>query len=272
MPEILQDLSASALTAAIEDNLYAFTPVYCPWPGVEVYTGEELTWSLTDIALPPCNVIFRARLKPEETAAAIDAAIARGRQRNVPLQWWTGRDTRPADLGERLVASGFRYEGDGTGMAVDIADLGGEAPVPRGLEIVAVSDRQTLETWCRVCAAGLGMPDHAGPALLEWFTIAVEMELPWKIYLAVWDGRPVATSLVFFAAGVAGIYCVATLPEARGRGIGYAVTRRPLLAARGTGYRVGILHASEMGRSVYRRLGFREYSQVSAYVWPNEGP
>ena len=73
------------------------------------------------------------------------------------------------------------------------------------------------------------------------------------------DGRPAGASAGLVAAGVVGLYWVATLHYARGRGVGAAVTLAPLLAARAQGYRVGILHASKLGFPVYQPLGFRQY-------------
>jgi predicted N-acetyltransferase YhbS len=73
----------------------------------------------------------------------------------------------------------------------------------------------------------------------------------------------------YLAAGVVGVLWVATAAEARGQGIGAAVTLAPLHAAREAGYRVGILHATPLGLPVYRRLGFRERCTMD--IWAREG-
>ena len=76
--------------------------------------------------------------------------------------------------------------------------------------------------------------------------------------MAVLDGFPVAVSTVYTRDGIAVIGGVATLSEVRRRGIGALVTAVALLDARRRGYRVAVLQASTMGRSVYERLGFVE--------------
>ncbi len=58
---------------------------------------------------------------------------------------------------------------------------------------------------------------------------------------------------------------MATLPEARGRGIATAVTLAALREARAQGETVGVLHASETAYSVYRRMGFAECCTWGCY-------
>lgn len=90
-----------------------------------------------------------------------------------------------------------------------------------------------------------------------------------RFYLAVHNGVPVATSQLLLAEGVAGIDRVATVPEVRKQGIGYAITLYPLLEAREMGYRVGTTQATEAGERVYRRMGFRKCGEITSYHWWN---
>ncbi len=89
--------------------------------------------------------------------------------------------------------------------------------------------------------------------------------MPYVNYMAYLDGTPIGTSTVYYGAGVAGIYNVAVAPEARGRGIGGALTLQPLLDARRMGYRAGILQATKMGFPVYQGLGFEQNCNVGCF-------
>jgi len=88
-----------------------------------------------------------------------------------------------------------------------------------------------------------------------------------QTYIGWLDGKPVATSLLQLGGGVAGIFSVTTIPEARRKGIGAQVTLYPLLQARDRGYKVGVIESSEMGFDVYQSLGFNEYCRICSYVW-----
>ena len=136
-----------------------------------------------------------------------------------------------------------------------------------GFSIKVVQDRTALAQWSEVAGLGTGFPPPAVARLGELdqgmglFPATVVQR-----YLGLLDGVAVAASARVDHAGVTGIYAVATLPNARRRGIGAAMTVQPLREAAAAGYRVGTLQASEMGYGVYRALGFEEVCRMELYL------
>ncbi len=268
MNDILRDLTAINLIAAIENNYFATELALDKWPKEEVHNEATMLWTISDIPFPLFNSILRAQLSPEDVNAAIQSVVARGRSRGVPLLWLTGPQSSPADLEKHLERNGFVCDGHIPGMAVELAKLKQEPPAPAGLRVQQVKESSTLKLWSQVCCVGFGFPDFVAEAFYEGYSHYIPEMV--QFYLGWLDDRPVATSLQFLACGVAGIYCVATIPEARRRGIGAVMTALPLREARAMGYQAGILQASTMGVSVYRSLGFEEYCTIGQYWWsPN---
>jgi GNAT superfamily N-acetyltransferase len=156
-------------------------------------------------------------------------------------------------------------------MAVELKALNQDTRAPAALIIEEVEDTKGLITYHTVLTKGFGMPDFVGEAFCDIFAdMGLGKHLPWRLYIGRLRGEAVATSMLMLTGGVAGIYNVASLAEARGQGIGAAMTLAPLMDAREMGYRIGILQSSEMGLNVYRRLGFKEYCKVSQYIWAGD--
>jgi hypothetical protein len=84
MNGILQDLSPSALVAAIEDETAALYLVNRGWPGATVHDAPDLGWQLTHVRYPVFNGVFRTRLEPEQADAAIGALVTGARAREGP--------------------------------------------------------------------------------------------------------------------------------------------------------------------------------------------
>ena len=153
-------------------------------------------------------------------------------------------------------------------MAADLSALNDGTSEPTGLVIERVGDGDTLKQFSHTAVLGLGLPASTGDAFNElWATAGVGPDLPLRHYLGWLDGKPVATSSLMLGAGVAGIYIVVTVPEARRKGIGTAMTLAACREARALGYRVAVLGATKMGYGVYQKLGFREICKTDYYVW-----
>lgn len=269
MTDILRELTTPCLVTAIEDNLYCFMDVLRAWPRAEVHETPWMKWSITDVPFPLFNSIMRTRLGTEATEAAIEARVQAAQARRVPMSWWTGPSTRPPDLCTHLKRHGFVETEAAPGMAVTLKALDEPRLTPSGLTIEIARGREALSLWGVTCALGFDatgeVADRLGAVWCNLLSCAdPDMVVP---YVGTLNGAPVATSLLMYGAGVAGIYAVGTVPPARRQGIGAMMTARPLQDARDAGYLAGILQASRMGHSLYRSLGFREYCKIYEYIW-----
>jgi GNAT superfamily N-acetyltransferase len=269
---ILTDLSPAAIPRHIEANVRAFLLALGRAGGGAERAEPGLQWTIGGSPLAYHNAVVHADLAPDAVDTAIAASLAAFRAHGVPGSWHLGPSTRPADLGARLLAHGLVFAAE-PAMAIDLAALV-DLPAPAGLQIVRVQEEQTLTDWAAVLASGFGEGEREATWVTAMYRrLGLSEDRPWQHYLARLDGKPVATATLWLAAGVAGLYFVCTDPRERGRGIGAAISRAPLQAARARGYRVGVLGASAMGYPVYRRLGFRDYGTLGVYEWapPDQG-
>jgi ribosomal protein S18 acetylase RimI-like enzyme len=213
-------------------------------------------------------MVVRAQFVPDEVPTKIEEIMGHFQARQAPMFWFLGPTTRPPDLGKRLEAYGLVHERDDPGMAVDLRSFRSHPATASGLSIQQVRDATTLRIWVETFIVGY---EIAGVSVREMLalhaTVGLGEDPPWRHYLGCLNGQPVATSWLTLGAGVAGIYGVATRPEARRQGLGAALTEAPLLDARAMGYRIGIPQSSAMGYNLYRGLGFQDYCVFSVYSW-----
>ena len=271
MREILKDFSPPALIMAIEANQFELWRILAQMLQVELHHDSDMIWLSTDIPFYLCNLVGRVQFDPNDIDARIDVTLARFKSRGMPMSWWTGPATRPTDLGKYLEAHGLTHVEDYPGMAVDLLKLNVDLSVPPGLTIERVEDVEGLEKWIHPFTIGIGYPDYFVKIIFDsTAALGFGLYLPMRNYVGLMKGEPVACSTLMLGSGVAGIYNVATVPEARRQGIGTAMTLAPLREARTLGYRVAILQSSKIGLRVYRRLGFKEYCKIGMYMWTGE--
>ncbi len=214
---------------------------------------------------------MHARLAPEDVDRRIEDIVTEFRRRGLPLEWNVGASTIPGDLGLRLEAQGFEHVIRIPGMAIELRPLQETGRRTVGLTIEPVKTRGDLETYVRVGASAFDIPEVHVPRIVEIeANMADEDRQLTTQYVGRLEGKAVASCMLFLAAGVAGIYFVGTSPEARGRGIAEAMTRRALQDGRDLGYSIGILQASAMGHPIYRTMGFREYFHIDVYQSPRK--
>jgi GNAT superfamily N-acetyltransferase len=272
MTDIMTDRSPAAMVEAIEGNTVAFLLALGRAGGGEERDEPGIQWVIGGSPIAYHNCVVRADLAPEEADVAIAASLASFRAHGVPGSWHVGPSMRPPEIGARLVAHGFT-PGDEPGMAADLHALNEAVSFPAALQIERVRDERTLDEWARTLSLGFGEGEREAFWVRDMYRrLGYGDAGAWRHYLGRIDGRGVATATSFLAVGVAGTYFVSTAPTFRRQGIGAAITLAALRDARDLGYRVAVLGASDMGHSVYRQLGFRDYCTLGVYEWQAAGP
>ena len=253
-------MATDARSDQVEGNVRAFLLEMGRVGGGVVRDDAEVTWTVGGSPIGYHNAVVACRAAPRRADRLADEWAAELDQRRLPGSWHLSPSMRPDDLEARLLARGFEDGGDEPAMVADLSVPTPDVPPVEGLELERVRIARDLDDHRDVLARGFG----EGPPEAAWVAevfgrIGLGDDVPWRHLVGRRDGRAVATATLFVhPPEVAGVYFVATTPDARRRGIGAAVTARAMEEARVLGCSAAVLGSSPMGYGVYRRLGFEE--------------
>jgi ribosomal protein S18 acetylase RimI-like enzyme len=191
-------------------------------------------------------------------------AAAHFQARGLPWAFWVCEDFLESRTRRRsrgiFEKYGLRFSNDLPGMVAATVNPPGRAlPV---LDLRRVAPGPVRDDFCGIGSVCFNVP-------LPWFQEVFDTGAVWDRfagYVGYVDQEPVATAAVVYAAGVPGVYNVATTPGHRQRGYGEAVMRQALDAFAG-GCHQGpvILQSTPAGLRLYQRMGFRQVATVAVY-------
>jgi GNAT superfamily N-acetyltransferase len=253
----IDDFSADELIRlADEHDDQAFAAIMQNHPAMRQADGcYEM---LSGIKHPFANMVFGMNVP--NTELRVKSVTMRLQELEAPGYWWVGPCTQPTSLVDILHEHGWVESWLVPALCIDLAELPDNRG-PQGVEFLEVTTQADLAAWQEIFAAGNGMPVEVCRLFVP------TLGGPVRLYTVLLDGKPVGTTGTFFHREVPGIYCVSTLPEYRGRGIGTAVTALPLMWARAQGFRMGTLQSSKMGYPVYKKLGFQDVCTLRAFAF-----
>jgi ribosomal protein S18 acetylase RimI-like enzyme len=263
---VLEDSSPEQMALALDASKIAAGVLLSTLPQASLHDEPGILWFETGLALDAYNGVLRTNLPPEELPDTARRILAHFRERRLPFHWHVGPFSQP-NFADLLEAEGICLDEVEPGMGLDLrATIAEDVPVTSSLVIEEVLAQSQLRLWAETtfCGAPPGAVQcvftaHAG--------LRRDAASPIHLYLGILGGEPVATVKLYFAAGVAYVGRVVTVPACRRQGIGTAMTVHALRIAKEAGYRIAVLTASAMGISIYRRLGFQECCVVSTYAW-----
>jgi hypothetical protein len=263
------DFSDSTLLAkAINNNYRDFFLTLGVCDNIKVKNLTSFLTVSSDIPFPLFNCVLSATNDEILTLIEIDNIKTISRVNATPVMWSIESDLQTSKLKSLLEKENFVMSDNAPGLALDLNSFDKPNSIIDGFIIKKVTNTVELRIWCDTMVDGYGLPSFVGDALYE-FNLDLWENNIYTVdnYLGYLDDVPVATSTVFYSAGVAGIYNVATIPSARKKGIGTAITVAPLNDAIEMEYQVSTLFSSELGLGVYQSIGFKQFSGISQYVY-----
>jgi GNAT superfamily N-acetyltransferase len=187
-----------------------------------------------------------------ETATEFFAARNRG------FSLWTRDLALDDDLHAAAVVAGINPYGTSAPQMICRTRVT-ERDLPPGVTLEPITTRDEVEAYATLSGDAYSVYGAPTEATASHFNGIQAMRGP-HVHglLARLDGEPVGGALILLSHGIAGVYWVGVLEQARGRGIAFSVTARVTNLAFDLGAVNVQLQASEMGEPVYLRMGYEE--------------
>lgn len=134
--------------------------------------------------------------------------------------------------------------------------------VPTDFQIFKVSTNEEADDFNHVISAAFGIPIELSQLAIGRLDQLTKSNV--AAYVIKSKDQAVAAGMTVVEHGVAGLYYIGTIPQARGRGFGELCTRLLTNAGFNLGARAAILQASLIGEPLYQRIG---YKTITHYRW-----
>jgi GNAT superfamily N-acetyltransferase len=180
--------------------------------------------------------------------------------------WVRGDRPEDRDLAAAAAAADFQlvYE-----MPEMVLAAPTEAPrLPARAELRPLSEAGQAEDYWKVAAASytsIGFPPEVFAGYSNHAGLLADNVAAFVAYL---DDEPAAIAMTIVSHGVAGIYWVGSLEQARGKGLGRAVTAAATNAGFELGAEVASLQASPMGKPIYEAMGYETVFDYRLFMSP----
>lgn len=251
----------------IEKNLWETWANFGRGPGCTLHEREDMLWFETPLPFPPYNGMLRFQVR-DNVDQAIDQVIEHFARKQVQLVWVLHPSSHPSDLHQRLLDRGLMDVEPIIGMARTLDDLPEPPPLPDDITIREVVDSRDVTALTQFASWRWNVPEEYSQhymKIIESFRFGqsgsrAHMWQAWR------DGQPVAKAGMNLGSSAAGIYAVATKPEARKLGLARALTLAALRHAREQGYNLAVLHSSPMAVNLYSGMGFDTLAEFRLFA------
>lgn len=221
----------------------------------EFWSGYSAAW---------INGVFRTN----GSAKNLDEIIARTLRKNpaVPMLWRVGVLTNePERVGEALRARGLRDAGKVPALALMPGQLVASQQCSE-LKVRVVSTPAEVIDWLEPYCTGFSLNDTIREYFKQFITGRLNSSHTEAWFVGYVENEPVCCAYYLTTSEITVIYNVSTLADFRNRGFGRLLVEAAIKHAwQQSSYPIA-LYSSEMGLSLYRRIGFTDVYQLGEFV------
>lgn len=249
-----QDVSRSP--QLFEDGTFEYLAFITSLPKFQRRIEADVTMISADAPVFYFNAAFNARFNgnaEQRIKETKEFFLENGRS----FVWQVTPSSQPENLGEQLIHQGGKLSESMPYMALQLDDIRRDS-IPSDFHCETVRTHEMLYTWTSIYCHARAYPESTD----RLFNILSDLDLgessPLQLILGYLGDGPVATYSVLMGSEVAGFYSLSTLPDARGQGLGTAISIAATDFAIDRGYKTAILLSEPMSRNLCKRLGFVE--------------
>ncbi len=221
----------------------------------EFWSGYSAAW---------INGVFRTN----GSAKNLDEIVARTLRKNpaVPMLWRVGVLTSEAErVGEALIARGLRDAGTVPALALLRGQLV-NSPQPAELTIEVVSSPAHVSDWLEPYCTAFDLNETIRGHFEQFIRGRLSSSQTEAWFVGYVGNKPACCAYYLTTSEITVIYNVATLSDFRNRGYGSSLVEAAIKHAwKNSAYPIA-LYSSEMGLSVYRKIGFKDVYRLGEFV------
>jgi GNAT superfamily N-acetyltransferase len=240
----------------VEECAFNYLKFIASLPNMEVHEELDAFYISADAPVFYFNSVFNARFNGNAKQKIESAKEFFRRRRRNSLTWHITPSSQPENLSELIMVQGGELLESMPYLAVRLDDVPRDFPIPSNFDRKTVRTHEMLAAWISVYCQVRGYPESADKLFRIFSDLDLTESSPLQLILGYLDGKPVSTYSVFMDREIAGFYSLTTLPEARGHGIGTAISIVAVNLAMRYGYESAMLLSEHPSRNICKRLGF----------------
>jgi GNAT superfamily N-acetyltransferase len=182
-----------------------------------------------------------------------------------PFRWvLTGEQN--ATIGHLLKQYGLIHSHSYPGLSITLDSFNYQPAHPR--ISVERMDETNRQQWLSIVSSAFFIEYKQVELFLDYIEAAATEVV---LYVGSWEDEPVSAGMALYHGDTISVHQIATLQEARGKGMAKALINVLLKEGKERGAKKAVLASSDIGKPLYLTLGFSEYELFDVWIYDPQG-